>query len=169
MLRVYCTGSINNKEGNVTVWDYLSYEPLVFLDLKDRKEAIKSINDLLECSDKEYIKKIMSLGVKRTHLPLERDKDREDWIKGAWMSVTNTIFNDLKIKAPNKPIEDIKNILELLDHEEQIKARESKRRLLKKKSTKRPLKKVTEPQDTTPNNIEPKVKKLKKKKKKRVK
>ena len=165
MLRIYCTGSTSNKEGSVTVWDYLSYEPILFLDLKEKGIAIKMLKSVLECSDKEYIKKILSFGVHQNHLLQERDKEREDWIKGAWSSVTNTLLKDLKIKAPNKPIENVKELLDQLDQEEKERLLEAKRKATKKKLHKRPLKKTKEPQQviTRPKDKRPK------KKRKRIK
>ena len=143
MLRLYCTGSTLNKEGFITVWDYASYEPIAHLSMKkeSRQQTKDLILHLLNLSDKEYIKHLLGLKIKETRLLRDRDKDREEWIKGAWIYVTNSIFKELNINPKNEPISNVKDILDIIDSEAIKEARKAKKainnhvRIKKTKST----------------------------------
>lgn len=109
MLRIYLADS----SGLVTVYDYLSYQPIAFFDYKENKEgAIKKLKELLGFTNKDYIKFILDTHkVRESELLRERDKEREDWIKSAWVQCTANVLNTLGIKLENKEIKNIKDIL----------------------------------------------------------
>lgn len=124
MLRLYITGSsINIENNNITVWDYLTYEPIAFFDLSIKgniNKAKKDITTFLAYSDEDYIRMLLEKGIKANRFTSDRVKDSEEWIKGAWMSLTNTVLNHFKIKGANEPIKNIKEILEDIQNNKTI-------------------------------------------------
>lgn len=92
-----------NTGGYISVVDYATYEIIQLLNIcneEGTKEAKKFLTELSKLNNHSYIE----LLVNKVHLKhkeelktlyKDRDKEKEDWIRGAWLKVTDNTLKDL--------------------------------------------------------------------------
>lgn len=106
---------IINVGGYVSIIDYATYEIIDMFNInidKQLKEAKNCLIYLNKLNNYSYISLILKLSKSKTttNLYKERVKDREEWIQGAWMQVTNKTLKDLKLSINihyNKPFDEV--------------------------------------------------------------
>lgn len=116
-----------NTGGYISVVDYATYEIIQLLNTCSEegiKEAKKYLTELSKLNNHSYIE----LLVNKVHLKhneelktlfKDRDKEKEDWIKGAWLKVTDNTLKELNLninyhynKEFNEVLEEYKKIEE---------------------------------------------------------
>lgn len=104
---------IVNVGGYVSIIDYATYEIIKMYDInKQPEEAKKYLTYLSKLNNYSYVNLILKLSNQKSTLNLfkERVKDREEWIQGAWMQVTNKTLKELKLSINihyNKPFNEV--------------------------------------------------------------
>lgn len=70
----------------------------------------KEIKKFIKMTTEEFYKELISLGLKfntQKNYNEERDKDNEDWYKGAWLFTTNQVLDNYNIKLDSIPEEEV--------------------------------------------------------------
>lgn len=93
---------IVNVGGFVDVVDYATYETIKLINLNksgELEEAKKFLIELSKMNNHAYIDMLMKVTKSKNVKDLlkDRDKDKEDWIKGAWLQVTNCTLKELNL------------------------------------------------------------------------
>lgn len=91
-----------NVGGYIDVIDYATYETIKLLDINSREgkaDAKKFLTKLSKLNNSAYINMLLDLTKSKNTDKLfkERDKEREEWIEEAWLSITNRTLKELNL------------------------------------------------------------------------
>lgn len=91
-----------NVGGYIDVIDYATYETIKLLDInieEGKAEAKKFLTKLSKLNNSAYINMLLDLTKNKNtdKLYKARDKEREGWIEGAWLQVTEKTLKELNL------------------------------------------------------------------------
>lgn len=162
-----------NTGGYISVVDYATYEIIKLLNINSEEgiiEAKSYLTSLPKLNNHSYIDMLVKKVFKGKKAELktlfkDRDKEKEDWIKGAWIKVTDNTLKDLNLsinyyynKEFSEVLEEYRKVEEHLKQENTNSFNSRRKKLLKSNKTTKQIKPDTEANNTTTedDNIKPK-------------